>query len=79
MTLDEFRADDGLPKRFKMMRFIQENFRDELGPDMLLLDQPGGLERLEAKYTGLMLAREQREATAKAAGKVPQSSSTQVA
>lgn len=60
MTLDDLLADDGRPKHLKMLQFIQTHFRDELGPDMLLLDQPGGLERLQAKYTGLWLARQQR-------------------
>ena len=46
---DPLFADDGMPFRDKMIRWIEEEFRDLLREDARLLRRPGGLETLQAK------------------------------
>lgn len=66
MHMDDVYAEDGRPLRLKYIEYIKENFADLLGADLMLLDQPGGLEQLGDKYFHLMASRKSRQATSAA-------------
>lgn len=46
---DPMFAEDGIPFREKMLRYIERNFTDLLGSDRVFLRAPGGLERLSRR------------------------------
>jgi hypothetical protein len=62
MTIDELYSENGVPFRLKYIQYLKDNFGDVLGSDVLLLDQPGGLEIVRDKYQAKMRAlRENRD------------------